>query len=548
MDRLEITRGSRSLVSARADLVALAGLSLLCAAISAIVGIHGEFPLNDDWAYAQATLALLETGVIERPSWTHVPMIPHAVVGSLFCTAFGSSFETLRLTSVLAGWLGVIGTYALCRQIGVPVLLATFGAAVIALNPIHVNLSHTFMTDVPFATITVWSLALLCRGLAKRSWPWIAFGTVLAECAVLTRQPGLAIPIGLVIVLGIAGLMSIRCLLAIAAVSALTAFAYFTVPPLILGPRDSGAAYGFPEVYDQLRESHLAWGAVVRALAYAFYLGIFLAPATLRLGAASRAANRRLVGATLVLTGLATAFVLVYSERLNLPLGLNLIYDLGLGPATLHGSNDPGSLPSAGYAVWFVITVLGFGAGFFALTTLLAAAWRNRHKYRNRADCLLLATFLFFYFPPHLVCGRGFDRYLLPMLPVLIAFLLLICGASPRIAAMKRALQIAVLVVLGGYAVAGTRDYLEHHRCRWILLNELTGRGIKPADINGGFEFNCWYTFKTDPTVLHGQHSDNSFVISLLDKRDGYDAVNSLAWQRLVPPGKPVLTVFEAKK
>ena len=90
----------------------------------------------------------------------------------------------------------------------------------IALNPMHVNLSHTFMTDVPFATITTWSLVFLCRGLLRRSLAWTVLGVLLAEGAVLSRQPGLAIPFALMIVLVAIGPLRPRNLVATAVIAA----------------------------------------------------------------------------------------------------------------------------------------------------------------------------------------------------------------------------------------------------------------------------------------------------------------------------------------
>lgn len=537
---------SQWLAGRRADLIACAVLSLFCVITSAIIGIHGEFPLNDDWAYAQTTRHLLETGSLERSSWTWVPMITNSVIGSAFSWVFGFSCETLRLSGVFMGWWGVLGTYVLCRQVGAPILAALLGAAVIALNPLHVNLSHTFMTDVPFAAMMTWSLAFLCRGLAKRSWVWIALGTVSAEGAVLSRQPGLAIPIAMVIVLVVIRPRSGRHLLAGAAITVVTAVTYFVLPQLILGPQDSGTMFGFSSLQSMVQNPSLTWHLGVNGLAQLSYLGAFLAPATLGLVALSRRASGRLVGVSLVLTGLSVVAIRTYAERLHMPLGLNVIYDFGLGPATLHGLEW---LPQAGAGTWMILTTLGLGAGFFAFGTLLSAAWKRRHRIRHRADCLLLALVPVIYLPPLLVRSPCFDRYLLPLLPPLVALLLVLPRPSQRSVLTGRVLGIAVLVVMGVFAVAGTRDYLEHHRCRWTLLEELIGKGINTADINGGFEFNSWYHFADhEDKADWKQTTGKRFVVSLVGHHEGYRAISTLSYRRLLPPGTQTITVLEADR
>ena len=97
-------RGRQSfLLRHRADLLACAGLCALWLIPIAIVGIHGDFPISDDFAYAFSTRTLVETGRIERLAWTWVPLVSHVAVGAAASTLFGFSFETLRGSTLLMG-------------------------------------------------------------------------------------------------------------------------------------------------------------------------------------------------------------------------------------------------------------------------------------------------------------------------------------------------------------------------------------------------------------------------------------------------------------
>ena len=522
-----------------ADLVACALLSLLCAAVSSIVGVHGEFPLNDDWTYAETTGRLLEVGHLERTTWTWVPMITHAMVGSAFSLVFDFSFETLRMSGVFMGWLGVLGTYVLCRQVGAGIWLAWMGAAVIGLNPLHVNLSHTFMMDVPFAAILTWSLVCLCRGLTWRSWAWITVGTVLAEAAVLSRQPGLAVPIATVIVFVTIGLRSKRYLLAAAVIAGVTAFVHFVVPSLVYGPRDSGTMFDFSTINDTIRGPSVLWNLGINCFVHLAYLGLFLFPLAVGF-AVRRGAPVRLLLTSLALTGLSVALLSRYN--LKYPLGLNVIYDLGLGPPTLHGA---GQLPRAGNEFWWSLTVLGLFTGFFVTCVLLTSVWKRRLQFRDRADGLLLLMVPVVYLPPLLARRPCFDRYLLPVLPPLVALLIIFTRPAQAAVSLGRALGIAALVLTSAFSIAGTRDYLEHHRARWTLLDELSAQGIEPADIHGGFEFMSWNAEDKDMADLWRNIREERFVISLAGELEGFQSVKSLSYQRLLPPGTQVLTVFE---
>lgn len=530
----------------RPDLWALSALSLLCVAISAFLGIHGEFPLNDDWAYAEAVQHLIETGKLERVGWTWIPMIPHALVGWFISTLFGSSWESLRLSNVLMAWAGVLGTYALCRQVGLGSLPGFLAATVIAVNPMHVNLGHTFMTDVPFATITTWSLVFFCRGLRKRAWVWIGLGILLAEAAVLSRQPGLAIPMAFVMVLIATGPAKALHLLVAAATIALTLFVHFEVPWLMMGPRDSGGLFGFSSLADStLHSPYLLWNVGVNSLAHISYLGIFLGVGVIALLTGPRVIDSWILLSSLVLTGLGIGVILAYSHHLSLPLGLNLINRFGLGPTTLHGEEV---LPQTGAAIWWVLTVIGLFSGFVILAALLHAAWKQRHKYLDRPDCLLLALIPVIYMPPILALSRSFDRYLLPMLPPLIAMLLLLAKET-RFKLMTRSIaQAAVLALMAVYSVVGSRDYLEHHRCRWAALDQLVASGIDPSEIDGGFEFNCRYDFRKVIRAKREEDVGYQFLVSHHQEMEGYRVVSRHSWRRLFPPGEPVITVFEIDK
>ena len=525
-----------------ADLVACVVISLLYVAASATVGLHGEFPLSDDWTYARTTQHLLETGHLERSTWTWVPMITHAVVGWLFSWEFGFSFETLRLSGVFMGWVGVLGAYVLCRQMGTRIPAALLGAAVMGLNPMHFNLSHTFMMDVPFAAIMTWSLTLLCRGLRNRSWVWISLGTLLAESAVLSRQPGLAIPIALVIVIVAIQPRSARHLLAAGAITAVTVFTHFALPSLIYGPRDSGTMFGFSFLKMSVQDRAVAWHLGTNSVAQFSYLGAFLAPVVLPL-VPSRNSLVRLLGGSLVLTILSAVAIQKYG--LGMPLGRNLIYDFGVGPATLHGNEH---LPQAGAGFWWILTLLGLFTCFVAIGTLMIAAWERRHQIRRRPDGLLLLLVPAIYLPPLLTRSPCFDRYLLPILPPLVALLLLLIRSSRRVFFPGRVLGIAVLALMGVFAIAGTRDYLEHHRCRWRVLNELTERGIDPTEIHGGFEFISTHARNNSMAYNWHEMRGERFVVSLAKSLEGYRAISSSSYQRLLPPGTQVITVLEAVK
>jgi hypothetical protein len=118
-------------------------------------------------------------------------------------------------------------------------------------------------------------------------------------------------------------------------------------------------------------------------------------------------------------------------------------------------------------------------------------------------SCLFVTLCFLFLFLPLTGLGlswRGvYDRYLLALLPFA---LFLSVGAIRNIGAVRlqhktALIAFTLLLLYGGFAVAGTHDYLSANRVIWRGLNDLMERDhISPHRIRGGFEFYGWYLCK----------------------------------------------------
>ena len=114
------------------------------------------------------------------------------------CTLLSASrlflYGITTLTVVL-GFVGILGTYGILRELKAPRLTAAVGALTLAFCPIYFALSLTFMNDVPFTAFAIASIYFFIRGNALESPLKIAVSFLLAGVAILTRQTGLALPI-----------------------------------------------------------------------------------------------------------------------------------------------------------------------------------------------------------------------------------------------------------------------------------------------------------------------------------------------------------------
>ena len=78
------------------DRRALVLLILLHLAMVAIVQPRGDFPVNDDWAFAQSAKWLLDEGRLRLSDWVPMYLVPQTLAGAAVASIFGLSFEVLR--------------------------------------------------------------------------------------------------------------------------------------------------------------------------------------------------------------------------------------------------------------------------------------------------------------------------------------------------------------------------------------------------------------------------------------------------------------------
>lgn len=112
----------------RAALIDLPLISLLWFISLIIVTPLGNFPLNDDWSYGLTVKHLIETGSYYPTANTAMPLLVHVLWGSLFWLPKGFSFTALRLSTLVAALVGIVGLYYLMRDLRQPRWLAVLAA------------------------------------------------------------------------------------------------------------------------------------------------------------------------------------------------------------------------------------------------------------------------------------------------------------------------------------------------------------------------------------------------------------------------------------
>lgn len=466
-----------------------------------LVDPRGDFPTNDDWGYAPPVESLVLHGQLHFTDWQSMPLLSHVLTGSLFATAFGYSFEVLRLSTAVMGWLGVLCLFGFALHLRATPLRAGLAALVLAANPLYLGLCVTFMTDVPFA-VAVCAACWAWLRSEERVDRWYVLALVLAIWATMSRQLGLALPLAW----GITTTLRHR-----KDSSWMKTLAFAWGPLLVVAiclvsfERIVASTIGLPALYEAksegVKEAILAIlrlrglrQPVERTLSSLMILGLFASPI---LALSLRGRRRWAAGGVGGSAALALGLV-----GFRMPFDGNIIIDLGMGPRTLVGPTSAG----APAAFWIALGVVGgFGAGLI-LERMLPICWRWLRAFKatreppKRESSLFWVAFIAFV-PTAIAYGAYFDRYLLLQLPLLVVFLasrsassndqaLADHAAEDQVSLPLRAAAATVLGFVFLYSLGATHDYFAWQRARWSLVAELEGEGVLRSDIDGGFEVN----------------------------------------------------------
>jgi hypothetical protein len=102
----------------------------------ALVHPAGNFPINDDWSYADTVRRLVQHGEWQLNPWTSMPLGTQVLWGWLFSQPAGFSFTALRISTVVLAWAATLGSYAFLRLAGAMPVIALCGAATVAVCPV----------------------------------------------------------------------------------------------------------------------------------------------------------------------------------------------------------------------------------------------------------------------------------------------------------------------------------------------------------------------------------------------------------------------------
>lgn len=521
-------------------------LLVLWCVILVIIDPCGDFPIYDDWAFAQDAKHLAEVGRFAFSDWPAMTLVAQTIWGALFIKVFGFSHDVLRWSVVLLG----IGTSMLMYRLAFTLTKdgrrALLASLLVVLNPLFLALTVTYMTEVPFLFLALLSLLCAQRWLARGSTPYFVLACAIGTVAMFVRQHGIVLQLVFGCAFFLRGPKSAR-----RAMAALAPFAIAMFLLLLFGRwkatlAPAVAQYALPWSLPAAVMDGFDRHMVHRAGYSMFLLGLALLPLAAGLYPMLLEHWRRRPGARhwWILVPAAGCMVAAWSQFPN-----DLILsDAGLGAKllkdTFHGEHLRWRLPHVSLVV---LRSAAFASSLFLLLLVLR---RNQDHHRapsaNRTFGMVLGalggawTFIILANP------LFFDRYTLLLAPIVV----LLAIATTRPLPIRWPLVWAVLAGLALPYCLMLRDHFAWNRTRWAALEHLTVQmGVPPSRIDGGFEFNGWH--RTGPRrkattdgISWWFVADDDYVVAA-GAIYGFVPVDTFPFRRTVPWGNDTIMILQ---
>ena len=482
----------------RKDFILPIVLSLTWIIIFLFIDPLHDFPLNDDWSYALSVKQFVEEGDLYLTDWNASPILTLILWGSLFCIPFGFSFGALTISTLVSGIAGVLFTYSLLKIVSGKRMVALLAALLIAVNPLYISLSVTFMMDVHFYALFVMSIFFYVRFFKEKSNSWLIPAFLASLFAMFLRQFAIVVPLTF-LALEIISQKKVfkRVVLLNLSVVLVVLAAYFIFNKWLEAKGMLPANFRSITDLMDVGITEMGWRVFVRTGFMLIEAGLWLFPLIVLIFIKSIASFRK----RMLWPAVVGIIFLIPMVRVvgDFPAG-NILYDLGLGPVTTRDVFILGLSKDLFSVQWVIILFRALGlAGGIMLVVLvmnkfihLAGAIRSNRRSYDEFYALSGVIALILYAGIAMINFTYFDRYILPMLPLFMLILIPGNKGGLTIGYPLKAIFTLFLTGLLVFGVLSTRHYLQWNRMRLELIRTLEMEGIPAEKVDGGHEYNGW--------------------------------------------------------
>jgi 4-amino-4-deoxy-L-arabinose transferase-like glycosyltransferase len=151
-----------------------------------------EMGFDDDWSYAKTAQIFAESGHFVYNGWASAMLGWQIWWGALFIRMFGFSFETVRMSTLVLAFLSVVLFYRILIRVGVRPRNAVLGTLTLALSPLFLVMTASYMSDIPGLLGVLVCLYCCLRaveaGSDRGSITWLALATATNVAGGTARQ------------------------------------------------------------------------------------------------------------------------------------------------------------------------------------------------------------------------------------------------------------------------------------------------------------------------------------------------------------------------
>lgn len=452
--------------------------------VAFLVPIGQETPIVDEPIFAKSAFEFAETGSIAISNLSAPNAIFDTVWGGLFVQAFGESYGALRLSSIVLTALSAPFVYVLCRDVGGGRDASLLGTSAYLYAPLAMSIGFTFHTDPHALALITISVGAFGRFLSSGSYHWLVAASIMSSLGFLSRPQ--------VLVVVVAGLLVIFFG---QHDSRWKEMAAFLALPLVVGVAHAfwTQATGEPFLRELSRESLLSRSPIDVAVLTAklvvstpLYLGLFALP-LFPILQAKRRAKLRLPP---IRTGVALTFLFTLGVGLAI-VGVPLfgsqtwLNEAGLGAVDTSLLGSRPDLLGHGWSV-----ALRFALFVVAFAVFLAANRRQSSTtpgLKPFLNWLILGFALAGLASSLALQGMIFDRYLLPLLPLVLA--LGVSGA--HVTSWRLALSASLVAGLAVFSIVSMRDAFTVYEAVHDVADRYVASGVPATEFDGGASWSA---------------------------------------------------------
>ncbi len=448
-----------------------------------------SYPINDDWIYAHSVLSLMRFDYAPEP-WAQATSLAHIAWGALFALVLGPGYSSLGVANLVMSAFCIVCFYVLLRNLRVTSPIALFGTALLACNPVYVNLSYSFMTDITFLCFTLIACLCFVRAFLTNSEVLFWTGSIATCLSFLTRQFGLVLVPIILFYLWRADRLTLRRAMAVSLLPVAIALIYViwlrSQPTPVVDYAIAQVSANRAQVPFQTAVNRL--DRIARALSI---VGLCLLPLAW--------IPKRLAGAALLFIFLVF-FLLVGTDGVIktgtfYPFTGNIIDHTGFNMCCDYVA------PIWSEAVWTILAL----AGTALVSALLISSveriveWFRSGAWRRPLDDPALFVYAACFalslagaFLPSFV----FDRYFLPANVglTLVALRRIMQSSSGTLRLGSRWLLVVSVLV---FSVIAQHDYMAHRDARWRAAEQLVAvEGAARNQVVAGYEWDGEFLFE----------------------------------------------------